>query len=296
MHAHIESVDRVEHLETAELVARYVAHGKPVIVTGLARRWQAVSRWADLDYWVRTVGDREVPVLVGEEFTRKAEAAQTRKRMRMREYIALLARPEPDPAMHYLADVALAHLPELVADVGSPPYFRNSPEELVTTSRVLFLGRDTYTPPHHHAECLTMVCQIAGQKRMKLFSPDQSNLLYPPSLWQWLRHGANPMAGQVDIDRPDLERFPRFRHAAPVECVLEPGDMLILPVHWWHAVYSPGISSAVTFNYVQRDLRLWHFPSPGLLSLGVALYTRVGRRVERIAGALRARGRGLEAR
>ena len=33
----------------------------------------------------------------------------------------------------------------------------------------------------------------------------------------------------LDIDQPDLERYPAFRHVRPIECYLEPGDVLFIP-------------------------------------------------------------------
>ncbi|HYH95373.1 cupin-like domain-containing protein, partial [Hyalangium sp.] len=37
---------------------------------------------------------------------------------------------------------------------------------------------------------------------------------------------------------PDLERFPRFREAHPIELLLAPGELLVQPVGWFHQVYS----------------------------------------------------------
>ncbi|XP_030285371.1 tRNA wybutosine-synthesizing protein 5-like [Sparus aurata] len=38
----------------------------------------------------------------------------------------------------------------------------------------------------------------------------------------------------VDIDSPDLKRFPDFVKAKRYECVLEPGDLLFIPALWFH--------------------------------------------------------------
>jgi hypothetical protein len=44
----------------------------------------------------------------------------------------------------------------------------------------------------------------------------------------------------VDVDRPDLARYPRFRYARPIVATLEEGDVLFMPGYTWHNVYSWG--------------------------------------------------------
>ena len=39
---------------------------------------------------------------------------------------------------------------------------------------------------------------------------------------------------QVDLEQPDLQKFPRFGRAKRYELMLEPGDMLFIPAFWWH--------------------------------------------------------------
>ena len=40
----------------------------------------------------------------------------------------------------------------------------------------------------------------------------------------------------VDVERPDLARFPALRRARALEAILEPGDVLWLPRFYWHYV------------------------------------------------------------
>lgn len=42
----------------------------------------------------------------------------------------------------------------------------------------------------------------------------------------------------VDIQDPDLKRFPNFPKAHRLNCVLRPGDVLFMPAFWWHEVQS----------------------------------------------------------
>jgi len=60
----------------------------------------------------------------------------------------------------------------------------------------------------------------------------------------------NEVSEQVDEDEEDesqLRRFPLFREAKYVEAVLEDGEMLYIPVGWWHYVRSLSTSWSVSF-------------------------------------------------
>lgn len=43
---------------------------------------------------------------------------------------------------------------------------------------------------------------------------------------------------QVDFDRPNYTRFPKYKDAKGCEAVVGPGDVLYIPIYWWHHVES----------------------------------------------------------
>ena len=53
--------------------------------------------------------------------------------------------------------------------------------------------------------------------------------------------------GQVDPEQPDFERFPLFDCATAYECVIEPGDTLLIPAKWWHHVR--GLEKSITMSH-----------------------------------------------
>lgn len=52
---------------------------------------------------------------------------------------------------------------------------------------------------------------------------------------------------QVEVENPDPERFPEFAKAPYLECVLQPGEVLFIPVRHWHYVRSLELSFSVSF-------------------------------------------------
>ena len=51
----------------------------------------------------------------------------------------------------------------------------------------------------------------------------------------------------VDTERPDLARYPRYAHASPLQCELGVGDVLFIPRYWYHQVLTT--EDCVSVNY-----------------------------------------------
>jgi hypothetical protein len=89
----------------------------------------------------------------------------------------------------------------------------------------------------HNDDSENIACVAAGRRRFTLFPPDQEANLYigPDDLTP-----AGRPISLVDLKAPDYAKYPRFRVAlehAQV-AVLEAGDALYIPTHWWHNVES----------------------------------------------------------
>ncbi len=98
----------------------------------------------------------------------------------------------------------------------------------------IWIGNRT-TVAAHYDVLENIACVCAGRRRFTLFPPDQlSNLYVGPIDFT----PAGQAVSLVDINDPDLERYPRFaealEHAQVAE--LEPGDALYIPSMWWHHV------------------------------------------------------------
>jgi hypothetical protein len=94
-----------------------------------------------------------------------------------------------------------------------------------------------------------------GHRRFTLFPPEQLANLYVGPLEFTL---AGQPISMVRLERPDLERYPRFpeaqAHAQVAE--LEPGDALFVPYMWWHHVESLDPFN-VMVNYWWDDTPAW---------------------------------------
>lgn len=126
----------------------------------------------------------------------------------------------------------------------------------------------------HFDELENFNIALAGRKRFVL-APPGFREYYPRSLV----HGVGDKSRAADFDDVRPERFPRLvpKLAQRREVVLEPGEMLYVPLAWWHQVESLDELN-INLNFWLRDRKILRRPHV----LGVALYTAAHRKLKGI--------------
>ena len=113
----------------------------------------------------------------------------------------------------------------------------------------IWIGNRTRVAPHYDLPG-NVACVVAGRRRFTLFPPEQlANLYVGPIDFT----PAGQAISLVDVNNPDLERYPRFAEAMEAAIVvdMEPGDALFVPGMWWHQV--EGLESLnILVNYWWR--------------------------------------------
>lgn len=259
------SADHRTHLSTEEFRSRYLAgDGTPVVVTDAVEQWPARA-WS-FDFFRQRYGDDVVIVADTLGRPNAARKATIRDFLNYVEYpdgSALSQVPTPTPLYMNSYSPFVQH-PELLDDFQEPYFIDNWYRKMKGDFADwynqgfgwVFLGPAATVTPLHvdlfgtHA----WLAQIVGRKRITLYPPSQSSYLY---------------GGAVDPLRPNLERFPLYANATPIELVLEPGEVVFIPTGWFHHVVSLDNSISLTFNFVNesnfathvlaisRDLPLW---------------------------------------
>lgn len=249
----VDSVERRSDLSYEEFVEKYASVRKPVIITDAMKNWKASTKWT-MDFFKSEYGSiTDVVIDCNAETSLKS---RTYVSMTIADYIDYVTSGDQNKLL-YLSRFSICDHPELWEDYQDPIYFNNwykkFPLEILRKymrySFYLLIGqKDTSIGLHYDTENDTAwVAVISGRKQIVLFSPDQEKYLYD---------------GQVDSFNPDLEKFPLYANAKPVECILNQGEMIHIPSKWWHQVknlentISLAINSLNEWNY---ELVCQHF-------------------------------------
>ena len=104
----------------------------------------------------------------------------------------------------------------------------------------LWVGPEGTVTNLHYDIGNVLFVQVYGHKRWTLIPPDNSERLYvdPPGT----------VYSAVDIVDPDLRRFPAFGEVQRCDFVISPGEALLVPRHWWHAVQGIDVSISLSFT------------------------------------------------
>lgn len=114
----------------------------------------------------------------------------------------------------------------------------------------IWLGNQSVVAPHFDFPD-NLACCVVGERRFTLFPPEQQQNLYIGPLD--FTPAGQPIS-MVDINHPDLTKYPRFADAqsSAMTTTLKPGDTIFIPSMWWHSVESlSGLNGLV--NYWWRD-------------------------------------------
>jgi len=124
----------------------------------------------------------------------------------------------------------------------------------------------------HFDELENFNIALVGRKRFVLAPPGVRDY-YPRTV----HNGFGDKSQAFDFDNVDPVRFPRLvaRLAERRVLILEPGEMLYLPLGWWHQAESLEDMN-INVNFWLRDKKVLRRP----YVLGVALYTLLYRRLK----------------
>ncbi|NXI38019.1 KDM8 protein, partial [Galbula dea] len=236
----VQPEDELPHLHCPSLEHfrdNYLIPQKPVVLEGIMDHWPCMKKWS-MDYFCQVAGCRTVPVELGTQYT---DEEWSQKLMTVSDFISEYIVNEN--SMGYLAQHQLFDQvkPELKEDISIPDYCcLGEGEEDDITINAWFGPKGTISPLHQDPQ-QNFLAQVFGRKYICLCSPQDSENLYPHE--SHILHNTS----QVDVENPDLVKFPNFRKAVFQSCILMPGQVLFIPVKYWHYVRSLDISFSVSF-------------------------------------------------
>jgi hypothetical protein len=246
---------------------------RPIVFTDVIRDWPALTDrpWRCPEYLLsKTFGGRRlVPVELGRSYV---DDGWGQDLIPFHEFLGRYVEQDSSTANKtgYLAQHNLfQQIPTLRNDICIPDFCwvdvpphpttpsLNQPLVDVPQLNAWFGPARTITPLHtdgYH----NLLCQVVGTKYIRLYPPRATPAMRPraPEHGVDMSNTSELDVGVLegwdekpeDINEEDLESMRReLRGTEYWECILEPGDTLVIPIGWWHYVRSLSVSFSVSF-------------------------------------------------
>ncbi len=219
-----ETIPSIEAAAMDTRLERFADPKTPLVLRGFANHWPAFTKWSS-DYFQSEYGSTIVPTVadtadIGSRLEKEGIRFQTRS-------IGDILKDISVRGDALFVSALLSYFPDRLREDFKIPL---AYEQASWHRAKIYMGAAGVRVPLHRDLPHNLNVQIVGRKRWVVFPMEQGPNLYPYSLLASKVPGNSP----VNADAPDYDRFPRLRNALAQECVLEPGDALLLPSKYWH--------------------------------------------------------------
>lgn len=242
-------VDRDEFLD------EYYAPSRPVVISGEIDDWPGRTRWTP-DYLKEKIGAAPVEYQGGRNGDPAFERYKDNfaRQLPFDRFIDLITRTSGNDAYLTAYNSRLngeALRPLEAETLPLPNYLAQTPEHF---GGMFWIGpAGTFTPLHHDLTNNLLV-QVTGTKRILLVDAlEQPKLYNDRHVFSEIQNLADPAL--------DLDRFALLHDVNAHHIVLQPGQMLFIPIGWWHQVEALDFSVSLTFtNFLWRNDHYADYP------------------------------------
>jgi hypothetical protein len=235
-------IPRRHKLSRGQFLNEYYSTNRPVIITGMMQEWPALRKW-NLDFFAQNFGDREIEVQFGRNAGENYEIEREKylKILKMSEFVDLIRTAKNTNDFYLTANNNSSNkkvLAELWNDIVQIPEYLSGNDPL---GGFLWMGPIGTITPFHHDLTNNFMAQVMGRKKVKIApSWDMPLMLNDFHVFSRIDGRVTPPRPQAGSDEPQI-----------FECILEPGEILFLPIGCLHYVEGVEISVTISFtNFV----------------------------------------------
>ena len=221
----IKGIDRVKGITREVFQERYMKPQRPVIIRHFYGKDSPIyAKWG-FDFFKKELGHIEVGVYDVEGEVRKDDRSYkgTNNKIKFGDYLDLVQRG-PTSKRLFLFNV-FKHKKDLFDDFEFPDV---ADHVLKFLPFAFFGGEGAVTRIHQDMDNSNVfLTELVGNKRVVLFDPKYSELLYR---YPFGTHTS------IDINNPDYKKFPGLDKVEGYDCTIEAGDTIFMPSGWWHHI------------------------------------------------------------
>jgi len=241
----ITRIESTSNITAANLKKNYIDKGIPVVAKGAALEWDCCKNWS-LDYFSKLYGEKEVTIVGNDTGENSFEV------IKLKDVINNLNSETKKYLRFY---PFLTQHPEHVNDFDLN-WLRKAKGRWKTWEKFqMFIGGEKSGTPMHNAMASNLFIQVFGSKDWILYPPEVSMIVDPSPGKNFHRSAPfksedgpfDPFKSEFDPPYHLYENVDAFR------VLLEPGDILYNPPHYWHAIQNPTDSIGIGYRWLSTS-------------------------------------------
>lgn len=237
----------------ASFIKDYYSQNRPGLFKNAADHWPAMQ-WTPQKLLEKVGGDTMVEVQYNRESNKNYEldSIAHKKQMRFDEFIAGVESKVTNDFYLTANNSALKNsvLRKLLDDIGTLGDGYIDMQNM-DGHMFLWIGPKGTITPLHHDRTNNLFLQVYGSKRFRLIPAVQVPYMYNDV----------GVFSKVDLLDPKPETYPLYSRIDAIDVTLEAGDLLFIPIGWWHHVVGETTSISLSFTNIVADNRFIEYPS-----------------------------------
>jgi hypothetical protein len=238
LHPSSGTIERRHKLTRDEFLRDYYTTNRAVIITGMMDDWPALKKW-NLDFFKDNFGDRLIEVQMGRNAGANYEIEREKyiSTIKISEFIDMIRAAKETNDFYLTANNNSKNkqaLPELWQDIVQIPEYLDSSDPM---GGFFWMGPPGTITPFHHDLTNNFMAQVMGRKRLRI----------APSWDIPLMYNHYHVFSQIDGRKVQPTPTPPFEHPQIIEFILEPGEILFLPIGCMHFV--EGVDATITISF-----------------------------------------------
>lgn len=218
-------VIEVDNINPEEFRSQLIKKSVPLVFRDKAISWDCCKKW-NLDYFSFACGESDVLLVEAEGLTSRVK----QEKFEILTIKDLITNIKNGGDKYLRFSPLLENNKFLSRDLDLNWLQSMQGNNKIGSTYYMFLGGKGQKTLLHSDQPCNLYIQVLGRKKWIFYSPDDSIFLYPNV------SGTAYVKSNLDLDNVNLTNNPLFKFATKTEIVLNPGDVLYVPPHYWHQV------------------------------------------------------------
>uniref|UniRef100_A0A8C3S2I7 Bifunctional peptidase and (3S)-lysyl hydroxylase JMJD7 n=1 Tax=Chelydra serpentina TaxID=8475 RepID=A0A8C3S2I7_CHESE len=280
-------------LSPLEFYREWVCPNKPCIIRNAFGHWSALKKWT-LTYLRKVAGSKMVSVAVtpngyADAVYQDRFVMPEERQMLFSNFLDIVEKKVISPSVFYVQKQCsnlTEEFPELLGDVEPEVPWMSEALGKKPDAVNFWLGESAAVTSLHKDHYENLYCVISGEKHFLLHPPSDRPFipyeLYLSAKYCISEDGSFQVVDEKAADKvpwipldplnPDLEQYPEYAQARPLQCTVKAGEMLYLPSLWFHHVQQSHGCIAVNYWYdMEYDLKYSYYQLLDSLTKAVTL-------------------------